>query len=727
MPSTFATSPGLHAGNKSVRKRVSCARATSGSEPTEFEFISANDSDLERVDHQEAIDLGLPPLTFRPVVLQDIALGLSLVFYLFILAILVSLCINKEFTLLDAWAFFVVKPLPTIVGTITTAHLNALVLALSRITPFMLFADVQGRHDGAPACITLLTRYLPTCNTVDLIKSRSWLLVFGKVMLFVGDFLVALKASFLLTENYKDVFVVPWALYTLIAIYGLWCLLIAMVFFSLRGRLTGLRWDPVSIADQLVLFRHSDFLERFSGTCVAPRASLSYALGEQTRLRLGYWKKGCAYWHGFGMANKDQQKGRSQSSFIGTEREILVDDISYRRYSSASATVRPLTIWSFAFFILVLLVGSIVLVAMGSSREYQFTLPFSTDVAVSLVCFILVFFVSLCTDFCEALSYFVAETEPFVHLAKGGDRSGTGFGNASETLLLNYSSLILPEAIHTSFIKGHWKVFRIRILAKLQHLLPIIVAGSFTIYPEDDDRVMLDISLSLFVVIIIWLSACLIWVPFETLRCEDSRFLPRNLYSIADLLSWAYASSLLSGDLPVSTEYGFHDGDPLDMQFILNDQPSTRSQKVTTNDDGASKPGRHPRIKRTAYDREHLEARLILTNTRFCFGLNRLKNRDLYTVGICDTSTFHDELSRQKRHNGWLRHLWPTTKKYSRDCEQRNGTGYRIEGWKKFQNDLMEAEIDGIPLQVHPVAVREETEPEPRAKWEAAVGLCVLI
>ncbi|KAM5354390.1 hypothetical protein ACJ41O_001039 [Fusarium nematophilum] len=305
-----------------LRRRVTCGPAVSDSERTEADTAPR----LESIGHQKATRLGLPPLTFRPTALEDEALCLAIAFHLCILGILVFLCIKRKFFIWDPWAYFIIKLLPTILGTITVVHLNATATALSRITPFMLCASEHGQHDGAPAGRSLLSSYFPIPTIADLAKSRTWLLIFVKVISLPAQLIVDLKATILLTEDYENAYVVPWALYALVAVYGLLLVLFATAFFSLSGKVTGLRWDPVSIADQLVLFRHSDFLDRFSGTCIAPREFLNGALGEDTRLRLGYWKKGSAYWHGFGIVENRHQTRQGRSDTLPASAATVTDD-----------------------------------------------------------------------------------------------------------------------------------------------------------------------------------------------------------------------------------------------------------------------------------------------------------------------------------------------------------------------------------------------------------------
>lgn len=116
---------------------------------------------------------------------------------------------------------------------------------------------------------------------------------------------MALKASLINARDDDAAIVTQWVLIPLIVIYGLVALLILAVMWTLRGqKSTGLRWDPVSIADHLMLFRHSNVLNYFEGTDLAEKDSIFEAL-KPLRLRLGYWKRENGdIWHGVGLMEK---------------------------------------------------------------------------------------------------------------------------------------------------------------------------------------------------------------------------------------------------------------------------------------------------------------------------------------------------------------------------------------------------------------------------------------
>ncbi|EXJ68560.1 uncharacterized protein A1O5_08354 [Cladophialophora psammophila CBS 110553] len=67
--------------------------------------------------------------------------------------------------------------------------------------------------------------------------------------------------------------------------YVLW------VAYLNRRKSTGLRWDPVTIADYCALFAHCDVAEYFSSLELLHNRNAKQVLSKNHRFRLGYWEK----------------------------------------------------------------------------------------------------------------------------------------------------------------------------------------------------------------------------------------------------------------------------------------------------------------------------------------------------------------------------------------------------------------------------------------------------
>jgi hypothetical protein len=209
------------------------------------------------------------------------------VFNFGVLGLLVALYIKPSFSLLNEWAYFFLQIFPIVIGTVTTAGLEAIITALSRVTPFMRCV----RPEGDLAKTSIMLPYVPLLGPLDSFSSGNWHLVWANGILWLGYPVLGLKSA-LLTASLVDgtAEVTDWALHALLAAYTIITVFIIAVLIELSGKPTGLRneWDTVNIADHLVLFRQSNFLDCFEGSCIATRKSMSDRL-EGKRLRLGYW------------------------------------------------------------------------------------------------------------------------------------------------------------------------------------------------------------------------------------------------------------------------------------------------------------------------------------------------------------------------------------------------------------------------------------------------------
>jgi len=242
----------------------------------------------------------LDNLTYRPFVLQTWFLFLVVGFDSAVIILLIALWCKPKFTLLNEWAYFVLQIFPTIIGTVTATSLEAIITSLSRITPFIHCA----REGGSLAGTSIMLPYMPCLGLRTSFLTRragNWHLLLANVVNWLSYFVLGLKAA-LLYASFDEGYAVAsdWPLYSLFWVYVLIVLFIVFVWSYLRERRTGLRegWDTVNIADHLVLFRHSNFLDTYEGSCIATRESMEKKLGNM-RLELDFWDRDGEAWYGF--------------------------------------------------------------------------------------------------------------------------------------------------------------------------------------------------------------------------------------------------------------------------------------------------------------------------------------------------------------------------------------------------------------------------------------------
>ncbi|KAK5656566.1 hypothetical protein OQA88_4545 [Cercophora sp. LCS_1] len=597
-------------------------------------------------------------LTYRPIVLQTWFLGLIIAFNVSIMSLLVALCFKPKFDLLNEWAYFVLQIFPTIIGTVTFASLEAITTALSRITPFMRCA----RPGGDVAATSVLMQYIPMLSFADSAASRNWNLFCANVILWLGFPVLGLKAALLSASIETGVAeVTHWTLYALLAAYAIITLYVSWVVFYLRNRVTGLRkeWDTVNIADHLVLFRHSNFLDSFEGSCIATRKSILARLGSM-QLKLQYWTQDDGqFWYGFNQMPRGVEEENPDTVVEAPDRsqdpQLSSEQLSRIRFKSVFTAMKRLPRVFFTTTAVLILIGYITALVLGSRQQTGniFEMNISPGLSAFAFNFLLTSVLSLFSLFWEDVYLFTSITEPFVEMGKPGGAT------ADEALLLKYTSTPRLIAIYDAAGRGHWKVVRTASFAMLQRLLPIIAGASVSVSSHNSDTTasMIQFSTPLSIITMAYLAAYSILIPYEDFESGYTRHLPRDSLSIGDLLSWTCSSDLLRKDAITSDGY--------------ESNPDTGLLAGNPFDTKATGP---------QSERWNMEARLRLAQLRFSFGLARVSSGgDAYTVGI----KTDDDVPHLHRPMRGLRKRVARVKDEEKDAEVAEEK-YRISGASKF-------------------------------------------
>ncbi|EQL02450.1 hypothetical protein OCS_01839 [Ophiocordyceps sinensis CO18] len=576
----------------------------------------------------------LPVLDFKPLTLRFWFLCVVLTWNLFVTAVLVVLLSSPVFPLTNIWMYFVVQVLPTAVGTVTTTFLRCIVLNLNRLTPFIRCAggDSTTSADklGCTAGGRILRWFFPYFSYRDAFATRSGLLLGSSLVEFIALFLLGIKAALLNTAGLRHVQANGWAALFLLVVYVMLDVHTVWVMCYMRNRTTGLRWDPVSIADHLALFRGAGFLDEFAGACIASPSSMKARL-RNLRLRLGYWRTGTKLWHGFD-ATATSRKHASQtgsenaapmerawSSCPGvdvTDQAVLVsmEQLSVRRYAATGVFLHPMVRTVFAVGAVLLAAGHIAVLVLRKSDQVIVTTTMSTIAAAFAFQFGPVFLLGLFTWFWDGIGLSMAHTQPFVALRHDA--------TADQSLLLNYTCLPRPVAIFTALTNGHFKLGLTSAVGYIQRLLPIIAGATVLINDEGDVRTV-QVSVGRFYVVILWLSVYAVLISWDVMTEGYERCLPHAYGSIADLLSWTYASGLLRDDNLSSDKQGKLAGNPLEV-------------KITDAAEAETAANNHMRgVMRDQGEEWYMKARLRLVGKRYNFGLTPVHaNADLHTIGI---------------------------------------------------------------------------------------------
>ncbi|KAF2793993.1 hypothetical protein K505DRAFT_361505 [Melanomma pulvis-pyrius CBS 109.77] len=530
--------------------------------PQTTSIISA----LRPISEQEAKSKGLPALKSMPLILRTPFLCSALIFNLMVLGLLVSLLFYNYFSFNSQWGYLAIQILPPVLGTITASLWHGIAMNLSRMTPFMLAAAPAGSTFRK----TILGSYFPGLSLRNTIATRNGLLAIVLVVELLSAAILSFKSSLLNTANYEsyvEAVVTSWTLYSLIAIYSLLSVLTSILTYRMHGRVTGLRWEPASIADHLTLFRHSDFLNEFEGTDTADRESIWDHMRDDC-LKLGYWKRGNEIWHGFGKIPRQGQTLKTtpappdhngafgkelqqQTEVQGTEKapqtpvtkRFSFQDITATRYRSIALNMEHWMAYIWVSITLTLLAAFIAGLALGLVNGR--TISMSYNWATVVFQFIPVFIISFYTWFWQDVDLFARSTQPF--------RGMSSPKPASENLLLDYNTLPPLVVTYVALKNGHKRIAWTSVVAVVQRLLPILAAGSTTVVPGDESGSIVYASMPIFICIIVWLTLYCFLIPLEIFgwklpRHYVKRHLPRSYSSISDLVSWSYASKVLRSD-----------------------------------------------------------------------------------------------------------------------------------------------------------------------------------
>jgi hypothetical protein len=204
--------------------------------------------------------------------------------------------------------------------------------------PYIAMADQKGvLTPGAVPWQSVSGGFFPWQDVFVTPGFTSWLSLFCQ---FIASFIVSLKVALLATTLQpktpdKDA---NWTLtlrtYPALALIGGYILMAtytAFIGFQLKGKSTGLKWDPVSIADFISLFAKCNALEYFEPLELRHETKAKQAMSMDQRFRLGYWVKHSedspsetVYGIGVGFGGNHRGKTFGKFHFGGLEKHRLL-------------------------------------------------------------------------------------------------------------------------------------------------------------------------------------------------------------------------------------------------------------------------------------------------------------------------------------------------------------------------------------------------------------------
>lgn len=474
--------------------------------------------------------------------------------------------------------YFLFQFLPQILAIILILWLLIIQRAIQRILPFSVLSSDYNTgpnskvfHDAAlfPTIILI--------PNVACFRYGESALGFCFLSFWLSLFTVPLQCCLFQTRYYthegEDVW--RWTAvrpigWTLLALYILLVIAVVVLMLQFRRRLTGLKWDPVSLADILVLFRRSNILSDFDGSEIpsardSQRASKTY--------RLGYWRTSNRPNDIFYAIGEDHALVRHYS-LEGGKMKAKIREKSFAgqsmdlegQQSVKTATLESLQTnihspnlrfrwvpwflrdtfvvgWIVIAIVLMLAFVIVSFVNRAVERGFLPLLPApTTSQGFSPANFLYSFVPSLIGMILfllwQSIDHYFRALQPFANL------SNTRGTTAEQSLLLDHNASLPIEISIKAALAGHYKVAWISFVSLLSATLPVLAGGVFTaqFFPSSQD-VRIAASISAYEALVVFtviyaLSFLVIWPGRK-------RHLPHDIRTLGQLVSFFYQSPLL--------------------------------------------------------------------------------------------------------------------------------------------------------------------------------------
>lgn len=523
-----------------------------------------------------------PALDFLPMPLRPFALVAAIVPLVAMIAALIF-CNTWSQRHSGLWdyegqggsRYFVFQYLPQLLAAFITIWLFVIQSAVYRITPFSIMAS-HYPFDGVLQNLSMIPKNFLLPDLSHFRNGEASIGVCLSIIWFTNLFSIPLQSclfqvKYLIIDGegswrWVAVQAVAW---TLIALYALLVVALALLIFRFSRGKSGLMWDPVSLADIIPLIQRSNVLRDFHHSEASQEVS---RMIPPRNLRLGYWQtsKLPDIFYGIGEMHEPQigyskEQGQIKakkmeslaSDHFDIEQQRLVTDQSFRRDIHLPFVRFRWTTWflrdSFVpvwiALAIVLLIAFIVVSFVKDAISHGFrpllsSVPSSNGFSSSnfLYSFIPSFIGTVLFLAWQPIDVFFRAVQPFASLSSSGGAS------AEDSLLLSYPSCLPFEATTVALFSGHYKVAWISFIGLASLAIPVLSGGVFSaLYFSTEDEVRISAYMPAYYALIAFcglyaLSFLIIWP-------RRKRYMPHGISTIADLVSFLYQSPLLSDEV----------------------------------------------------------------------------------------------------------------------------------------------------------------------------------
>jgi len=241
-------------------------------------------------------DRNLPPLDFWPTTLKWQATTLLTILYtgsaVGILALWLKAGSDGQYRLSSENVRMISRYFPSALGTVNVVLFRQVVREFIRMKPFVAMADQGGKtRSGALPWKSVSGAFFPWQDVSITPGASSFFSLFCQ---FAASFIVSLKVALLASDETDTGWILTvrfWPAFFLIIGHVVMAVYILWVAWVHRGKSTGLRWDPITIADYCSLFAQCNVAGYFAPLELQHDMSAKKLMSEDHRFRLGYWEK----------------------------------------------------------------------------------------------------------------------------------------------------------------------------------------------------------------------------------------------------------------------------------------------------------------------------------------------------------------------------------------------------------------------------------------------------
>lgn len=481
--------------------------------------------------------------------------------------------------------YFVFEYLPTIFGMLILIWLIQIQIAVQRISPYMAMASQSTRSRSEASFLDLYPTDFLLPKTQHFRADQP---IIGACFIIFWLFLfsVPLLASTFNVRYYAEISAWRWVavqgvIWTLVALYILMIVALVILSIKLWRTLTGLKWDPRSLADIIALLERANIMSDYTGSETFRMSQLKQLLWNRTD-RLGYWhtsRRPQNIFYGLGeeggatrrysieqgrIREKPAGPGHSQHSSISSTSSSIgdienngpdtADSFNVRADIRSAAVRRGYMPWFLsssailAWIVLaILLLIAFYVVAFVNQTSTRGFLP-QLDAAADSEGFSPAnFLYSFIPCFLGLTMYLIWLPLDFTHrrLAPFAAMSGPNGANAEKSLLLDYP-FALPISVTASALSNrHYKVALLSAMSTINMVIPVLAGGIFWAqwYPTAQKVRIAAQPPGLYA--LCFFLALYTVALFALVPGRKTVALPHGARSLSEIISWLYMSPLL--------------------------------------------------------------------------------------------------------------------------------------------------------------------------------------